>query len=213
MTTTSSTETYAGVGDDSGSATERAQQTAGTAKDEAQRVAQEAKSQARQLMDEARGQVDEQSRTQRDRLVSTLGTFGDDLERMAENQSGMAADATREIASRVRGVSQHLDGREPGELIEDLRSFARRRPGLFLAGSLAAGLVAGRLIRGTREAVSAGSDDDNPRHLAQPTATPGFDPTGTTGTTGASELDGTRGAGGYVPPVDPESGEWTGDRA
>lgn len=203
MTTTSTTETYPGAADDSGSTSERAQQAAGAAKDEAQRVAQEAKSQARQLVDDARGQVDEQSRTQRDRLVSTLGTFGDDLDRMAENQSGMAADAAREIAGRVRSVSRHLDGREPGELVEDLRSFARRRPGLFLAGSLAAGLVAGRLIRGTREAASStDSGDDTPRHLAQVTA-----PTPVRETGGAAD------AGSYVPPVDPESGQWTGNPA
>ena len=36
--------------------------------------------------------------------------------------------------------------------MEEVRRFARRRPGAFLAGSLVAGVVAGRLTRGAKAA-------------------------------------------------------------
>ena len=71
---------------------------------------------------------------------------------MAEQRSGLASDAAREVANRVRSFGQQLDGREPTELLDDLRSFARRRPGMFLAGSVIAGVVVGRFLRGSREA-------------------------------------------------------------
>jgi hypothetical protein len=156
-------------GEDTGTK-ERAQQAAATAADEgkhvagvaaeeARSVAGEARDHARNLVGEARsqlqGQVDEQSRQQKDVLASTLGTFGDDLASMAENGSGLAADVAHEVAERARSLSQHLGDREPSELLDDVRRFARQRPGTFLLGALAAGVVVGRLARGTKDAIEA----------------------------------------------------------
>ena len=161
----SSGTTYSG-GTDQGGAQEKAQQVAGTAaeegrhvaataRDEAQNVAAEARAQARNLMSEATSQLDEQSRAQKNRLVETARTFGDDLEEMAADRGGLASDVARQIADRARTMSSHLEGREPGELLDEVRDFARRRPGTFLLGALAAGVVAGRLTR----AAKASQDD------------------------------------------------------
>jgi hypothetical protein len=168
------------------STTQRAQETASTAADEgkhvagvaateAKSVAGEATQQAKGVVNDAvtqvRGQLDDQGRQQRDRLAGTLATFGDDLGRMSETGSGLAADVAQEVADRARALSRHLDGREPSDLLDDVRRFARQRPGTFLLGALAAGVVAGRLLRGTKDAIEAAE--------AQPTPGP---------TTGASGL-------------------------
>jgi hypothetical protein len=42
-------------------------------------------------------------------------------------------------------------------LVDDVQSFARRRPGVFLAAAAATGFVAGRLFRGAQAAANAGS--------------------------------------------------------
>ena len=147
-----------------GTARDEAKNVAGTAKDEARNVMEESKAQAQDLLQEARSQVDEQSRTQRDRLVGTLRTFGDDIEKMANGEQvsgGMAQDLARQVAERARDISGRIDGREPVELLDEVRSFARRRPGTFLLGALAAGVVAGRLTRGAKDGQSqetAGSE-------------------------------------------------------
>jgi hypothetical protein len=139
-----------------GTAADEGRHVAGVARDEAQRVASEAKSQLSSLVSGATSQVEDQSRTQRDRIVETLRTFGDDLDKMAtQNDGGMAANLAREGASRARTLSSQLDGREPRELLDDVRSFARRKPGTFLLGALAAGVVAGRLTRGAKDGTSA----------------------------------------------------------
>lgn len=140
-----------------GTAADEGRHVAGVAKDEAQNVLQESKQQAQNLLDEARSQLDEQSRTQRDRLVGTLRTFGDDVEKMAGGEQvggGMAQDLARQVAERARDLSARIDGREPAELLDEVRSFARRRPGTFLLGAVAAGVVAGRLTRGAKGAKS-----------------------------------------------------------
>jgi hypothetical protein len=142
-------------------ATERVQETASTAKEEAQNVAATAAEQARNLAGETRQQVTQQlgdqASTQRDKLVGTLRTLGDDLEQMAGQDAtpGLAADLAREVADRARTLGTHLDGRAPGQLLDDVRDFARRRPGTFLLGALAAGVVAGRLFRATADGAAA----------------------------------------------------------
>lgn len=146
------------------SAREQAAQTAGTAadegrhvadvaKDEARQVTTEAKQQARNLVGEAKTQIEDQSRSQRDRLVSTLRTLTDDLEQMSsQSDGGMASDLVHQGAEKVRDLTDNLARREPGELLEEVRNFARRRPGTFLLGAVAAGVVAGRLARGAKDA-------------------------------------------------------------
>ena len=144
-----------GTTNDEGSTTDQAKHAASVATDEAKQVASDVRDQARGLLDETKNQVQDQSRTQRDRLVETLRTFGDDLDRMAQDGNGLASGAAREVARRARTISERLDGREPSELLDDLRSFARRRPGMFLAGAVISGVVVGRLLRGGRDAAQA----------------------------------------------------------
>ena len=158
-------------------AADQSKHVAGTAKDEALNVAGTAADQARNVLGDARQQVatqmNDQATTQRDNLAQTLRTLGDDLQQMAEQGpgQGMATDLAREVSDRVRALSSHLEGREPGQLLDEARDFARRRPGTFLLGALAAGVVAGRTLRATADGAAAAS-------LAEPG--------GTTGTPGTS---------------------------
>lgn len=149
------------------STTERAREAAGTAADEGKHVADvarqqadevvtEAKDQIQHLLGQAMDQVSEQSTQQRDRLVETLQSLSSDLKTMASQGgvSGLAADLSREVADRCRALGSRIEGREPQEILDDVRSFARQRPGTFLLGALAAGVVAGRLARGAKAAAS-----------------------------------------------------------
>lgn len=143
-------------------AVDQGKNVAGTAKDEATNVAGTAVREARGVMDEAVRQVGDQmgdqATTQRDRLSEMLRTLGDDLEKMAAGDgagSGTAADLVREVSERARTWGSHLQDREPGQLVEEARDFARRRPGTFLVGALAAGVVAGRLFRATADGAAA----------------------------------------------------------
>jgi hypothetical protein len=157
--TSTDTSTAERAKETASSAADESRHVAGVAAGEAKGVASEAVQQARSVvgdaMGEVRGQLDDQGRQQKDRLAGTLSTFSDDLGRMAEGGSGLAADVAHEVADRVRSVSQHLGQRDPGELLDDVRRFARQRPGTFLLGALAAGVVVGRLVRGTTDAVAA----------------------------------------------------------
>jgi len=146
-----------------GTAADQGKQVAGVAQGEARKVASEASAQVRGLVDQTTSQLEDQGRTQRDRLVETLRSFGDDLEKMAsQGDSGLASNLAREVADRSHSLSSQLDGREPRELLDDVRSFAQRKPGLFLGGALVAGVLAGRLARGAKDAQSSQGGSASP---------------------------------------------------
>jgi hypothetical protein len=178
--------------------TDKAQQAASTASDEAgrvtdvakeqaQEVAAEVKTQARDLLGELRTQVREQSVSQRDQLAQTLRQFGDDLDEMNRSTtgSGLASDLTDRAASKAREFSTYVNDHEPGDLVEEMRAFARRRPGTFLVGAAIAGVVAGRLTRGAVASSSAGTSGEpsgsyqasQPRPATLPPSTTPEDPT------------------------------------
>jgi len=91
----------------------------------------------------------------------------------------MATDLAREVSDRVRTLGTHLENREPSQLLDDARDFARRRPGTFLLGALAAGVVAGRLFRATADGAAAASLADSGSTTGTPGTTYGSTGVGT----------------------------------
>jgi hypothetical protein len=141
---------------------------AGTVKDQASNVAGEAKSQARNLMDQTRSELRDQAGVQQRRVSTGLHSVGDELQRMASTSEnpGLATDLVRQASSRVEGIASWLEARNPGSLLEEVKRFARQRPGTFIAIAAGAGILAGRL---TRSAVSGASDSSQMR---QPSGVP-----------------------------------------
>jgi hypothetical protein len=90
-----------------------------------------------------------------ERLLSLSG----ELRSMADNsgQGGAAAEVAQQAAARVGDAGQWLDAREPGQVVHEIQSFARRRPTAFLLLAAGAGLVVGRLTRGLKDATAGNS--------------------------------------------------------
>ena len=135
-------------------ATGAVRDVAGTAKEQAGNVVGAVRDQASRLSRQTQGQLHDQARSQRDRAVQNLRSVSDDLHSMAnkadeaeETGSGLGAKVSRQGAQYAGQLADYLDGREPGELLDDVRSLARRRPGAFLLGAAVAGVLAGRLSR------------------------------------------------------------------
>jgi hypothetical protein len=153
-----------------GSAAEEGQHLAGVAQEHAKKISGEAKDQLRGLMDDATSQIDEQSRTQKSKLAETLRGFGEDLDRMSSQDSedaggGPAQQLVQQAAHQATELAGRLENREPKELLDDVRHFAQRKPGTFILGALAAGIVVGRLTRGAK----AARDQDEAPSNVQPT--------------------------------------------
>ncbi len=130
------------------------QRVAETASDQATQVTREARRQARDLFGQAREQATDQARTTQKHAAEGLRSLAGELHEMAEGgeRHGPVSDLAAEAADRLGGFAEWLGGREPGDLVEEVRRLARRRPGAFLFGAAAAGVLAGRLTRGTVDA-------------------------------------------------------------
>ena len=141
-------------------------QVAGTAAEQAGQVTQEAKHQAKQLLSQAQSELSEQAASTQQRVSEGLHALADELSGMAKNseQDGVATDLARQAADRARSAAGWLADRDPGSLLNEVRSFARKKPGTYLALALGAGVLAGRLTRG----LTAPADDSD----AGPSATP-----------------------------------------
>lgn len=167
-------------------AKQKAQAAAGEAKDQAQAVgrdakhaaqdlAQSAQQEAAHLKDEAveharslggslQDQAREQASTQQSRLAEQSRTVADDLHRLLSGeqpQSDLVRQAVSTVADRAETLTQRLETAQPADLLDDVRRFAARRPATFLAIALGAGLVAGRMTRGLRDAAQ-----DAPREFS-----------------------------------------------
>jgi len=197
-----------------------------TAAEKAKDVAGEAQRRARDLVGEAREQVNGQVSEQHRNLVGNLQTLADELSSMAgaSEQQGLASEIVGQAGERARGAADWIGNRQPGDLINEVRSFARRRPGTFLVGALVAGVAVGRLTRGV---VAAHSDDPagssgsvngssssggSPAHAAPPgpapESLPGADATGYSSPPAHQGLP-TAGQGsvyGATPPYETSSG-------
>jgi hypothetical protein len=130
------------------------------AREQASGVAAEAGRQGRDLLQQAQGQLHEQAAGGQQRIAKKLLSLSDELRSMAENSDqGVAVDLAQQAASRVRNAGHWLEEREPGQVVNEVQSFARRRPAVFLVLAAGAGLVAGRLTRGLKDATAGDSTD------------------------------------------------------
>ena len=183
-------------------AADAGRQVAGTAAEQAGNVAQEVKAQARDLVGEARGQVQDQARSGQQKAAEGIRALSQELREMADGaqQPGTVSEIARQASERADRLAEWLGQREPGDLLEEARSFARRRPGAFLVGAALAGVVVGRLTRGAVDAARADSGPVPQRGYGSQYAAPGHTAPGyTPGYTAPS-------APGYAAPGYTETG-------
>jgi hypothetical protein len=132
-------------------------QVASTAADQAKGVAQETKAQAQNVVHQGRTQLRQQAVASQQRAAEGLQGIASQLRGMVEGngaQAGPARDIVEQATSKVEEFAGWLQNREPADLLEEVRSFARRKPGTFLFGAALAGVVAGRLTSGVKAAHS-----------------------------------------------------------
>jgi hypothetical protein len=120
----------------------------GVAKEQASRVASEATDHARQLFGQASEGLKEQAGEQQQRAAGGLRNISEQLSSMADAaDDGIAQKVVRDLSHRAGTLGTYLEGRDPGSLLHEVRSFAARRPGTFIAVAAGAGILAGRLTK------------------------------------------------------------------
>lgn len=161
-------------------------QVAGTVQEQAANVTAEAGRQAKHLLYQARSELTEQAASTQQRVSEGLHALADELSAMVthSDQDGPATDLARQAADRAHQAAGWLADRDPGSLLDEVRSFGRRKPGTYLAIALGAGVLAGRLARG----LTAPDDDSTATGAAGHPAATAPPPAQLSGTTGPRPL-------------------------
>lgn len=122
---------------------------AGVTKDQAGQVASEVKSQAKDLFAQTTSELKDQAGAQQQKAAVGLRSVSNELTSMADKSdgSGVASELVRNLAGRAGSAATWLDGRDPGSLLDEVKSFAARKPGTFIALAAGAGIIAGRLAK------------------------------------------------------------------
>ncbi len=167
------------AGNVASTAAQAGSQVASTAADQAKQVTQETKRQAQDLVAQGRQQLQHQARTGQQKAGQGLNEIAQQLRTMVqggETPSGPAADLVAQAGDKVEQLASWIQDREPGDLVVELRNFARRKPGVFLLGAAVAGVVAGRLTTGVvaahKDESNAGTATGTTGYAAQPAVAP-----------------------------------------
>lgn len=133
-------------------------ETAHEAKEKAREVAHEASDQVHGLADRARTELRSQMGAQQQHLAGGLRSLGDELGRMAgaSEDPGYASDLVSRVGDVTGKVAGWFEDREPGDVLHEVESFARRNPGTFVLLAAGAGLLVGRFLRGAKDLSSEG---------------------------------------------------------
>ncbi|MFF2495923.1 hypothetical protein [Agromyces sp. NPDC058064] len=137
---------------------EAAHHVVDTAKQETRSVASEVGRQAKKLAGQVGDEFRGQAAMQQTRAADALHAAGTSFSRMADgsDDSGYAPQIVRAAGERVDAVATWLGTRDPAGVVDEVKRFARRRPGVFIAVAVGAGLVVGRLVR----ALASSSNDE-----------------------------------------------------
>ena len=113
-----------------------------------------------------RFRVPQASTHTRTKAAQGLSSLAYELRGLANGTStgapGPARDLLEQASGKVEEFSTWLQHREPADLLHEVRAYARRKPGMFLLGAAAAGVLAGRLTSGVK---AVHSDDSGQRSV------------------------------------------------
>jgi vacuolar-type H+-ATPase subunit H len=154
-------------------AAEGARDVASETSAQAKAVASDAKQQLDRLISQSRDEVRQQAEQRSTQAAGQLRTLSEQFSALVEGRPqeagplvGYASDVQRQLRSWASRVEQG----GPQGVIDDVTQFARRRPGVFLAGAVGMGFVVGRLVRAT----ASNQGDDGAPTLADTPEAPAF---------------------------------------
>jgi hypothetical protein len=156
------------MADATAQATEKAQEVAGQAKDKAQEAAGQAKGRVRD-------QVDERSTEAGKQVSTTAGDLRSVSEELRKQGKDAPARVAEQAAERTERLGSYLTESDADRILHDVEDFARRQPWAVVAGGLALGFAASRLLKASSSqryqqgmTTSNGTDPATPRLSTPP---------------------------------------------
>ncbi|MEA2442173.1 MAG: hypothetical protein QOH76_3597 [Thermoleophilaceae bacterium] len=158
------------MADATAQATDKAQEVAGQAKEKAQEAAGQAKGRVREQVDQRSSEAGKQVST----TAEDLRNVGDELRKQGKDTPAKLA---QQAADRTERLGSYLTESDADRILNDVEDFARRQPWAVVAGGIALGFAASRLLKASstqryQQQRSGGRDPATPQ-LRRPPASNG----------------------------------------
>ncbi len=160
-----------------GQAQDKAKEVAGQAQEKAREAGQQMRGRVREQVDQRSTQAGEQVRGS----AEDVRSFAQQLREQGKDKPAQYAEQAADRAQRLGDYLHESDG---DRILHDVEGFGRRNPWAVVAGGVALGFVASRMLKASsseRYRSSLGSGTLTDREIGGPTAAP----TTTIGATGA----------------------------
>src|SRR3712207_2529498 len=156
------------TGGTTGSSTQGGNRVTEQAKQQSQQLAHQSRQQARQQAsnlasrgsEQAKSQLASQKHNASQRMVPIQSALRETAQQLRNQGQGQVGDYAERAADQVERFSTYLRQTEVDEIMEEVRGFARRRPGLFLGSAAAVGFFATRFLKSTSEEAPSAGDGD-----------------------------------------------------
>ncbi len=151
---------------------EQAKQTASDTVGQAKQVASETLGQAKQAVSDSlsdvKGQLQSTFDDRKTQASGRLGGFATALRQTSEQLNAQNEPAfaqyAQSAADQIENWSTMLQTKNLNDLVNEVQDFARRQPEVFIAGSLAAGLLLGRFLKSSGMRPTSYNNDYNNRY-------------------------------------------------
>jgi hypothetical protein len=128
------------MADATAQATDKAQEVAGQAKEKAQEAAGQAKGRVREQVDQRSTEAGKQVST----TAGDLRSVSDELRKQGKDTPARLAEQAAERTERLGG---YLTESDADRILGDVEDFARKQPWAVVAGGLALGFAASRILK------------------------------------------------------------------
>jgi hypothetical protein len=152
------------AGQVAGTAKEAGREVMGEVSHQTTEVAATAKQELYRLRDQASTEIRNVSRDRSEQFAGRLETMAQQVRALCEGRVDEAGDMRnwlQQAEQRMQHYASTLRERGPDGMLNDVRRFARRRPGMFLFAASVTGFAIGRAVRAG--ALSSQSDSGQPR--------------------------------------------------
>ena len=104
---------------------------------------------ASDVANQAREQVSTQFDAQKDKAVETMATVATAMRETSDKLKGVGplGEAAGRAADGIEQVAHLLEGKQIGDVVRDIESFAKREPALFIGAAFALGVLGGRFLK------------------------------------------------------------------
>lgn len=134
-----------------------------TAKDQAVAAKDEAVDQAQDLLGQLKNDLQSYVGPQQERVASTARSVSDEVTALSQGkkpETDYVTGLLGSVSGTVDSFASSLENKDPQQLLGDVRRFAARRPGTFLAIAAGIGLLAGRATRSAKDSDEIGDNSD-----------------------------------------------------